>query len=252
MESVDDLNEALAAFTAPSPQLLEARSLQKRFDRKYLLRKEELGGLLVGLSDEYRLVGADVSPVGHYLTRYFDTPELVMHYDHGRGRRPRFKVRLRTHRTRELTFLEVKRKGADNRTTKFREDRPFMTDTLDNDAFAFIAHHAPVEPAQLRAMVDTAFQRVTLVGVSTEERVTVDFDLSAATPDADAAFGQLAIVEVKQAHLKHGTAVVRALRHRGRREHSLSKYCLGVCDLVEGARTQPFADELRGVRGLAS
>jgi hypothetical protein len=250
-EPAADLAALLASFSAASAELLAARTLERRFDRKYLLPREGLPELLESLREGYHLAVAGDVRAAEYDTQYFDSEDLRMHTDHGRGRRPRYKVRFRHHRSRSLSFLEVKEKGRDNRTTKYRASRDPDVRALSDEDRRFIEEHSPMDAARLLPTLRTTFRRLTLAGIEAEERVTVDFDIVASTETARTELENLCVVEVKQARLRHHTAVVAALRGRGVPEHSLSKYCIGVCRLVEGARTQLFAEQLRAVAAVA-
>ena len=106
---------ALAALREVGAELLAARALLTRVDRSYLLR--EALDALSSLRDDYGVLRAGPDSA-RYSTRYFDTSDLRMYDDHRRGRCPRYKVRMRHHLDRTLSFLEVKRKGTNQQTTK--------------------------------------------------------------------------------------------------------------------------------------
>jgi hypothetical protein len=248
----DDLTEALSRFASASDSLIADRQLQQRFERKFLIPSTELAALLKDLASSYEIMHAGDLLLAEYESHYLDTPSLALHTDHGRGRRPRFKVRVRYHHSRELAFLEVKRKGPDNRTTKYRMERTFLASALDDDAERFIEEHAPLRAAELRPAVATRFSRVTVVGREHEERITVDLDLRARAEEREERFTRLAIVEVKQARVDNRTAAIALLRRRGLRELSFSKYGVSVCRLLPTARRQLFADQLRAVEKVSS
>jgi hypothetical protein len=221
-----DAPRGLDAFGDASPELLNARVLQQRVDRKFLLRRNALDALLAQLVEGHRAVRSGAVRAARYRTRYFDTPDRRAYHDHRRDRRPRFKVRVRHHFDRDLTFLEIKRKGADGRTTKARLERPSGCEGLDAEALAFIDRHCPLEGARLAPGPSIAFLRATLLGEAVDERITLDWALQMSDGPRHVCLPHIVIVEVKQGRYSNGTPTVRTLRALHVREHRLSKYCV--------------------------
>src|SRR5690606_37962051 len=86
---------SLAHLSTASSELLAQRSLLTRIDRKFVTTASAASAFLSSLGDDYRLVLAAGSPWAQYETNYYDTPELTSFNEHLRGRRPRYKVRVR-------------------------------------------------------------------------------------------------------------------------------------------------------------
>jgi hypothetical protein len=210
---------ALAALSEASAELLAARALLTRVDRKYLLPREA-------------------------------TADLRMYDDHRRGRCPRYKVRIRHHIDRELSFLEVKRKGANRQTTKAILNRPFGVAGLDPEDRHFIDQHCPMTAAGLVPALTVDFLRATLVGDVVNERVTVDWDLDFHQAATDTRLAQAVIVEVKQARYSNHTPAIRALRALRMREQSISKYCIATA-AGAAVRGNTFKPALRAVERLS-
>jgi hypothetical protein len=165
---------ALAVLREVGAELLAARALLTRVDRKYLLPREALDALLFSVRDDYGVLRAGTRLRARYSTRYFDTADLRMYDDHRRGRCPRYKVRMRHHLDRKLSFLEVKRKGTNQQTTKAILTRPFGAAELDPEGRRFIEQHCPIAADSLVSGVSIDFLRATLVGDIIDERVTID------------------------------------------------------------------------------
>jgi len=89
--------DVLTPFGDASPDLIAARALQQRIDRKYLLSQRQLETVLAGLAADYRVARAGAVLAARYETIYFDTIDRRLFDDHRRGRLPRYKVRLRDH-----------------------------------------------------------------------------------------------------------------------------------------------------------
>ncbi|OFW03026.1 MAG: hypothetical protein A3I61_05360 [Acidobacteria bacterium RIFCSPLOWO2_02_FULL_68_18] len=247
----DAFLDVLATFEPSSRELLSARALQQRVDRKFVLPVWAAGPLLARLHAGYRVVHTGDKRLARYEDLYFDTPGRDMYHDHHRGRRPRFKVRIRHHLDRERTFLEVKRKGANDRTTKWRLELPFHETTLEDDRRRFIEAHAPLDVARLTPCLAVAFVRSTLVGVSADERLTFDWHVEFSQGVRLVALAGVVIAEVKQARYRSATSAVDVFRAIHLREQGVSKYCLATSRLA-AVRTNRFRPALRTVERLAT
>ena len=240
---------ALAALREVGAELLAARTLLTRVDRKYLLPRETLDALLSSLSNDYGVLRAGTRLAARYSTLYFDTADLRMYDDHRRGRCPRYKVRMRHHLDRQLTFLEIKRKGPNQKTTKAILNRPFGEADLDPDGRQFIDRHCPITAASLVSGVSIDFRRATLVGELVNERVTIDWDFEFHHGSAATRLAHAVIVEIKQARYSNHTPAIRALRAFRIREQSISKYCIATA-VVAAVRSNTFKSALRAVERL--
>lgn len=243
----------LALFSAASPSLLASRALLTRVDRKFLLNESRLAGVLTGLTGAYARVPTALPGGAPYDTTYFDTTDRQFFHDHRRGRLPRCKVRVRADHGRDVAFLEVKCKGADERTHKsrmpWRHGHEGGLDALDRDDLAFIDAHCRADSGSLRSALQVTFTRATLVGLDTQERITIDRRIRFTLGGRTAALDPLVIVEVKQPRLLNTTCAFRALRQAGMAEAGISKYILGTA-LLAPVRTGPFRPALRLVEHL--
>ena len=242
---------ALETFRDASAELVAARTLQQRVDRKYLLPKQALNSLLAGLCADFRVVRAEGRLAATYDSQYFDTPDRQMYEDHRRGRGRRHKVRIRHHLERRLSFLEVKSKSANGRTSKARLGRPFGDAELDEDGLAFIEAHAPFRAGLLIPTVSAAFRRITLVGEQTDERITIDWDLELRDDRQRERLPHVAIAEIKQGGYSNYTHAIRVFRGLHIRETAVSKYCLATARLA-AVRTNTFRPTLRAVEQLSA
>jgi hypothetical protein len=242
---------ALEAFGDASTELIAARTLQQRVDRKYLLPKQALDPLLAGLCTDFRVVRADGRLAATYDSLYFDTPDRQMYEDHRRGRTRRHKVRIRHHLERRLSFLEVKGRSASGRTSKARLGRPFGDVHLDEEGLAFIEAHSPFRAGFLIPAISTAFRRITLVGAQTDERITIDWDLELRDDHQRERLPSVAIAEIKQGRYSNYTNAVRVFRGLHIRETAVSKYCLATARLA-AVRINTFRPALRAVEQLSA
>lgn len=245
-ETVPDL---WCNFDVAPPALIEARSLQQRIDRKYLLAANDLEGVLARLSQSHCVLRAGQLVWARYESIYFDTQDRMLYHAHRCGRRPRYKVRIRHHVDRQLSFLEVKRKESSGRTAKHRLPIPYAQNHLGPDDQRFIEAHTSLNGVLLFPRVSISFRRLTLLGSAVNERLTLDRDLTVGDGTPVAQMGGIVIAEVKQSHYVNHAGAVATFRELHAREVALSKYCLGTI-LVAPVRGNIFKPALRAVERL--
>lgn len=241
--------DVLRSFTIAPPSLIEARSLQQRVDRKYLLAASDITFLLARLQPSHCVVCAGQHGWARYDSLYFDTSDRDLYHAHRCGRRPRYKVRIRHHVDRALSFLEVKTKDRSGRTTKHRLALPYRQDTLGAHERTFIGAHAALHSTPLLPRVSISFQRLTLVGSAINERVTLDRDLMVGAGTGVRPLGRVVIAEVKQSQYLNHAGAVAGFRHIHAREVALSKYCLATL-LVAPVPANVFKPALRALERL--
>lgn len=240
----------LAAFPAASWAEVEATALLRRFDRKFVLRGEQLEQVLSKVKGQYRLLPTAGLPLATYNTIYFDTPDMFMFRQHARGKRPRFKVRIRHYPDRQVSYLEVKQKTNRGETLKHRKQVEFGQDALAVNHHNFIRKHTQLDPVQLRPLLATNFKRLTLIDPARGERVTSDIFLSFAMGTASKDLSRLVITEIKQANAQSRSPFTEALHDVAVRPRSFSKYSLGVAFLGLAARVNAFRPALRMIERL--
>jgi VTC domain len=239
----DSFQQVLARFDDASPDLIAARALQRRVDRKYMFPKRLLATALESLPADYRVARAADALVARYETVYFDTPDRQLFDDHRRGRRPRYKVRLRHYCDRQLSFIEVKQKGGC--TSKMRLELPFTgglgesdapaaiwKNPLSADAARFVDQQCPIPAERLRPVIWVTFSRLTLVGDRINERVTFDWNVAYGDGDTFERLPEIVVAEVKQAGPADDGAAIQTLSRLDVREQTLSKYCLATMRLT--------------------
>ncbi len=243
----DGLGEAIEAFAPVDASLLERRSLLRRADTKFLLRAEALAVALRALSRHHRVLLAGGERIARYETLYFDVPDLRGYDDHVRGRAPRYKVRARHYPDRGVSYLEVKCKTNRERTEKARRPHPFAEAALSEEETAWALRITGWPGPTLLPQAWTRFRRITLVGLDSDERVTVDLDLRLDRPPLTRRLHGLAIVEVKQARLDPRSPAMLALRRSGARVRSVSKYAVALGLLAAGVRRNRLLPTLREI-----
>lgn len=223
-----ELQTIAARFPDVSEELLERRALLRRTDSKYLVPTTELGAILAPLDGDYGAMKAGNVSLADYRTLYFDTPELRCFHDHRRGRRPRHKVRIRHYPDRQVSFLEVKTKRSTATTYKYRTEKSYGSRDLDDTERLFVETHTGLDVGRLAPQAWTNFRRLSLVGIHTNERVTIDLDLNLKTDDQETDLDGVSVIEVKQAPFCIRTPVMQRLKELGLRSVSSSKYVTAI------------------------
>jgi hypothetical protein len=225
--------------------LVLSRSLQQRVDRKFLLSERRLPSLLSRLQPSFSVLTAGNAFWARYDSIYFDTKERLLYHAHRCDRLPRFKVRIRRHVDRQLAFLEIKRKGANRRTTKYRLPMPMTQAVLCERESAFLAESVPaIAGCDLAAVISVSFQRLTLVANEAMERLTLDRGLVFASAGQRTEMPLLIVGEAKQGQIMNRSGSVGAFRAIRAREQSFSKYCIGTA-LLSDAPAHVFKPSLR-------
>jgi hypothetical protein len=222
---VASARELLDRFVTPSASLLRSRELLTRTDTKFALPSGRLERVLEMLTRHYAALRVESGPIATYDSRYFDTPSLTCFHDHRRGRRPRHKIRIRHYPDRQLSYLEIKTKRNEAVTDKQRLSIPYGCDALSSPTIEFLRAHIGDTASLLQPTIDVRFRRLSLLGLETNERVTIDVAIEAPDhADVGTRLARLAVVEVKQSPFCVRTPVMRALHQHGVRPLRVSKY----------------------------
>jgi hypothetical protein len=240
--------KSLSFFERADEGLVESRALQNRVDTKFVLRVDELDGLLSQLSSEFSVVASGSSMMGRYQNLYFDTDGYRFLREHHRGRRPRFKVRIRHYLDRELSSLEIKEKSSAERTIKLRKPIPFMAEQLSATHREFLDAHPRIISSTLHPSLRIEFSRITLVAKHVDERLTIDTGLGFSHGDGAAVLDAAVIAEIKQSRFSPRSPGMLALRQCGAMSLSISKYMTGGQLLLPSIRLQRYAPRLKRLR----
>ena len=207
--------------------------------------------LLEPLAANYQVLLANGEALARYENHYFDTPKRRCYREHRRGRSRRYKVRVRSYLDRRITTLEVKSRNPRRLTLKSRLEREFGDlGVADEGAQQFIAQHSPLQASQLQPSLSNSFRRISLVGLHSPERITIDLGLRFVEGGSERLLSSLAVAEVKSACGRNGTTVLAHFRRMRLRPQGFSKYCVGTALLNEGLRANRFLPILRQVARL--
>lgn len=227
-------------------------TLMDRTDVKFVMPINRLPAVLVLAQGHYRVLELDGKRLFSYETLYYDTPDLDLYHKHQAGHLNRYKVRLRNYLDSNLSFLEVKFKSNKGRTVKTRIAKPLSEmQPWDAQSESFLKENLPLEdPNNLRPVLWVNYDRLTLVGIRSKERITIDLNLTFVSGERQKEHSHLVVVEIKQ-EKESAQSVFRHILQRKRiRAGGISKYCFGVASIHRHVKSNRLKPKLRRFQKL--
>jgi hypothetical protein len=232
-----------------------AVDLQTRHDTKYLLSEDALIVALTSFGPGWQVLEVNTTQAVPYRTVYFDDPEFGCLRDHRQGRRRRVKIRTRRYGTAPDSMLEAKLRTGRGATEKLRWSRPAgpleMITPAEIGTLRAVISAEPYRvavAAELRPMIEIVHQRRTLIRLSTNERVTIDVEMTAQRTGTTSVVHLLAgaaVLELKS--LEPRSPLARDLLAAGMRPGPFSKYRVAAARLIPGADQGPARDAERSL-----
>ena len=235
--------------------------LMNRVDQKYMAGIDQLVPLLESIADGYYIqylppLSPDnntsasqlSSVVQPYHTLYFDTEGLEMYTMHHNQKLNRQKLRVRTYRSTDTTFFEIKNKDNKKKTRKIRI--PIDVSQFDHalevpEVADFVEKNTPYSTL-LHECLENSFERITLVDRGMSERVTIDSGITFHTraTHIDADISRLLVIEVKHEVGAPPSRIERALHEMHILPRRMSKYCIGTALTDPSAKYNRFKPKL--------
>ena len=235
---------ALTRFARADAELVAERSMQQRSESKFVVTDATAAAFVLALQERFAVLPAGAALAADYRSLYFDTDDLSFFHAHRCGRRVRHKVRVRHYADRALSVLEVKSRRSEHQTVKCFRPREYGTNGLGSDDLAFVREQCgPVGELLPQAWV--AYRRVTLVGLKSPERVTLDLELDMWRASGHGQLERIVVIEVKQPRVDHSSDAMRALRAAGGRQAWMSKYCTAIALTSPDVRANHFINRIR-------
>lgn len=234
---------------------MKAVRLMNRVDQKYMASAEMLEALLERVAEGYYVQHIAGDPVAPYRTLYFDTDDLAMYTMHHNKKLNRQKLRVRTYRSTDTTFFEIKNKDNKGKTRKVRipmEVAMFDRSLEVPEVRDFVDSHTPFKTTLLHECLENKFERITLVDKGMKERVTIDrgirFHNRATGVDAD--ISHLLVIEVKHEVGAPTSDIEKALHEMHVLPRRMSKYCIGTALTDPEAKRNRFKSKLLYIEKL--
>ncbi len=244
---------------------MKAVRLMNRVDQKYIAPASLLEPLLERVAGQYYVQHIDNEPLAPYRTLYFDTAGLAMYLMHHNRKLNRQKLRIRTYRSTDTTFFEIKNKDNKKKTRKVRIpldvslfdtalEVPEVRDFIEKNTPYHTPHSTLLTPNTLTPCLENRFDRITLVDRGMSERVTIDlgirFHNRATGLDADIA--RALVIEVKHEVGAPTSAIERALHDLHVLPRRMSKYCIGTALTNPTAKHNRFKPKLLYINKITS
>lgn len=247
-----ELENKINQFNPVSLEEMDKVKLFNRVDTKFICSVFKLPVILKDLANEYKVLDIDNQRIMPYLTRYYDTADFKMYYEHQNGKLNRYKIREREYINSELNFLEIKFKNNKSRTLKSRINKAKGTFLFTNDEIEFLDTKTPFSSDELELKLYNSFRRFTLT--NQVERVTVDFNLEFKRKSDVRGYlvPFLAVIEVKQSKFSVNSRVVKILREQRIQPCSFSKYCIGSTLVYPELKSNRFKSKLLLINKLTA
>ena len=218
--------------------------LQDRMDTKFMFTENMLPLFLEQMKDHYYALEINGIRFNNYETLYFDTKKFDLYLNHHNGRVNRYKFRARKYVESNLHFFEVKFKNNKGRTVKERIKRPEIHSHIKDSSHDLVKSFSNVDPDSLEAKLWVNYKRMTFVAKESNERLTIDTNLTFIDDNNNIFIKGLVIAEVKQGSSRDKSSFVSMMRSFRVKERSISKYCLGVISLNEKIKKNNFKPAL--------
>ncbi len=227
-ENREAIESLLRKFQPISLEEMDAVKLFDRQDTKFIFGDHLLTDLLTDLKERSRVLTINDKQLLRYENLYYDTDDLLLYRQHHNQQLSRYKVRYRKYLDSGTCYFEIKQKNNKGRTIKRRILMPDLQYPFDDVAQSMILERVGVSPEQLSPSLDTFFTRMTLVGESLRDRVTIDFDIKVRGNEEQREFLHLVIAEIKQSRYSTKSDFFQIMRKHRIQNIRFSKYCMGI------------------------
>jgi hypothetical protein len=246
----EKVTQSIRAFKSISLEEMNAVSLMKRRDTKYTIPIKSLVPILMELQNEYQVLEIKHRRLMHYASVYFDTPAFTFYFDHHNGKIRRTKIRQRKYVDSELTFLEIKQKNGNGETHKSRIEIPDFESNLSEKSKEFILKTTQ-KSMELKPVLWNHFNRITLVNLRDNERVTIDLGLAYSMNEIEKKYDKLVVIEVKQSRFDRNSRIVQTLKKHRYNPFSISKYCIGMVHLYQDLKYNLFKSKVLKINKIS-
>jgi predicted transcriptional regulator YdeE len=245
-----EIASTIHKFKSISLEEMNAVSLMKRTDTKYIIHVNSLAPILDNLQKEYQVLEIESRRIMNYSSVYFDTPKFKFYFDHHNGKVNRTKIRQRKYVDSDLTFLEIKQKNGKGETNKSRIQIPNFELDFSTTSKKFISETTG-QAFDLQPSLWNNFKRITLVSLKDNERATIDIDLTYSMNDAEKRYENMVVVEVKQHRFDRKSMLVKTLKKYKYNPYSISKYCIGIVNLYAHLKYNLFKRKLLKINKIS-
>jgi len=244
-------------FTSYLPidlQELESVALLDRREEKFLIPNKWCANIAESLDSEYNILEINNERKFRYDNLYFDTPGNICLEDHLRGRKIRYKVRIRSYANSNISFLEVKSRNVHGRSIKMRLQRTSekWDSPLTKEERRFLTERVSFA-RELSPVLYSSYSRFTLAHIKRGERITFDTGLKFKSIEGVVFYplDGLSIVELKQGESDRHSPLHKLFRSHPNRHVPLgrtiriSKYVVGRLSTDTSLHARTYFESLR-------
>jgi len=242
----NDLEGELSKLKAVSLDSLFSVRLMNRVEIKYVFNIRKLTDLIRMLAGNYQVLEIKNMRMLPYFTTYLDTSDYLFYSQHVRGEFARYKLRYRIYEATDESFLEIKKKTNKGRTSKWRIENINNPGSFDSEATCFINKHLIVNPALVKPAILNNFTRITLAGFESNERITIDFNISFSSTEnsREISLPFLAIAELKKDGYSDYSGFRAIVKQLNIYPSGFSKYCIGSALLNDSVKKNMIKPKL--------
>lgn len=222
---------------------LDSMRLMNRVDTKFIFNAAQLPLILNQTSKDYKVLEINERRVFNYESLYFDTQNFTHYYDHHNGKPNRTKVRYRKYTDTGDVYFEIKMRTKDARTDKHRIKRDAIYTEL-NGVETDLMNSLALKHLKLEGKIWIYYKRITLASLHTQERVTLDLNMSFETKTKKLVFPDLIVAEIKQDRFSRVSKFTNALRSLHISDFRISKYAIAIAMMEEGIKMNAFKEKI--------
>ncbi len=237
------ITTCLQDFESISLKALDSFKLMNRVDTKYIFNRSQLVEILTKIKHDYKVLEINNQRLFNYESLYFDTPAYNFYFDHHNCRPNRTKVRFRKYVDTGDVFFEIKKRIKGERTDKYR----IKADTIHKELLpvdlAFMKSLSLKEQS-LENKIWINYKRITLACLSSQERVTIDMEMSFEQDEKSMEFADLIVAEVKQDRYSRLSSFTHEMRKNIIPDFRISKYAIAVAMMEQGIKSNAFKQKI--------
>lgn len=213
-----------------------------RLDYKFIIPVQSLEALLNFLKDDFVCYKHGEEAVFKYHNTYFDTEDDLFFHLHRKGRVRRLKIRIREYRNGKINrYLECKKKGRGGVTSKERESINFSTDleqVLNSEMVRRNLEEYGLKTSDLKQKIELFYDRLSFSAKDGSVRITLDQDIKAKSTDGREVEVLPGYMVLEMKADVEPRAIIRFVKKELRvREIDFSKYCIALCQLFPGLKS---------------
>ena len=222
------LQKLLNLFTPITLKEMDTVKLMNRTDTKFLLPLNKMHDMLKLAKEHYSVCEIESRRILPYETTYLDTKDLKFFRQHLSGKLNRHKMRYRTYLASDISFFEIKFKTNKQRTVKWRIPNKLENEEPAEEVYDFMNMRTNYNLDNVEPALYNKFDRITLVGLHSKERITIDFNLIFKNQEGEETLLDfLAIAELKREGFTNNSPFIEITKKMGIRSYGFSKYCVG-------------------------